>query len=118
MRIFVSGKYEDRFNIRILQGRLQSMGHKIVEDWTYHEYTDKGYPVEYAEDDIKGVKKCDVYVGRFIADYNYKGSLTELGIALVLNKEVCVIGHAIDDNIFVNLCKRYDNEEQFLEDYK
>lgn len=118
MKFFVSGKYEDRQAIRELQQKLIALGHEIVEDWTYHEYTDKGYPDQYAEDDLEGVKKCDVYVGRFIADYNYKGALVEMGFALALYKEVCIIGHAIDSCIFSCLAKHFENEEGFLEFYK
>lgn len=116
-KFFCSGKFEDRINIRKLQQSLKNLGHEIVEDWTIHEYSDKGYPIEYAEDDIYGVSQCDVYVGRFIADYNYKGAFVEMGVALALRKEVCIIGHAIDSCIFVHhsLVKRFENEEQFIE---
>ena len=120
VEFFVSGKFEDRANIRLLQQKLRDMGYEIVEDWTNHEYTDKGYPVEYAEADILGVKKCDVYVGRFIADYNYKGAFVEMGAAIALNKDVCVIGHAADSCIFVYhpRVKRFESEEEFLKYYE
>lgn len=117
MKFFVSGKFEDRLNIRRLQSELIKRGHTIAEDWTYHEYTDKGYPVEYAIADIEGVIRADIYVGRFVGDYNYKGALVELGAALALRKPCIVIGHAIDSCIFthhpnVTIVK---DDEEFLE---
>lgn len=116
MNIFVSGKFEDRKAIQYLQQELIKLGHTISEDWTYHEYTDKGYPVDYAVDDIEGIKHCDVYVGRFVADYNYKGALVELGATLSLNKKCYIIGHAIDSCIFINhpLVRTFDDDNQFL----
>ena len=116
MKIFVSGKFEDRLNIRYLQDELRKMGHTITEDWTYHEYSDKGYPEEYAISDIRGVIKADIFVGRFVADYNYKGALVEMGTALGQGKLCVVIGHAIDSCIFLHhpLIRQFENDKSFL----
>ncbi len=116
MKVFVSGKFEDREAIRRLQLVLQHFGYEIAEDWTHHEYSDKGYPVEYAQADIEGVKNCDVYVGRFVADYNYKGAFVEMGAAIALGKEVCIIGHAADSCIFIHhpCIKQFNNNSEFL----
>lgn len=113
MKFFISGKFEDKENIRKLQQAVKDLGHEITEDWTYHEYSDKGYPVEYAKSDIEGVKNCDVYVGRFVADYNYKGAFVEMGVALGLGKTVYTIGHAIDSCIFIH----HPNVLCFEDDY-
>ncbi len=120
MRIFVSGKFEDRLNIRRIQNVLRAMGFEITEDWTYHEYSDKGYPVDYAISDVRGVLKSDIYVGRFVADYNYKGAFVELGVALGKGNLCMIIGHAIDDCIFVNhpLIRQFEDDEEFLNNIK
>ncbi len=117
MKIFVSGKFEDRLNIRILQNELRKMGHEIVEDWTYHEYSDKGYPREYAIADIQGSQQADIYIGRFVADYNYKGALVEMGVCLGLQKPCYIIGHAMDSCIFINhpLVKQFLNDMSVIE---
>ncbi len=116
MKFFISGKFEDRLNIRYLQNELKKMGHEITEDWTYHEYSDKGYPEEYAISDIEGVSKADTFVGRFVADYNYKGAFVEMGVALGQGKRCFVIGHAIDSCIFLHhpLVRRVESDKEFL----
>ncbi|MFH1231753.1 MAG: hypothetical protein V1709_09685 [Planctomycetota bacterium] len=120
VKFFVSGKFEDRLNIRRIQDALRTMGYEITEDWTYHEYSDKGYPVDYAISDVKGIFRSDIYVGRFVADYNYKGSLVELGIALCNGNLCMIIGHAIDDCIFVDypLIRQFEDDEEFLNNIK
>lgn len=117
-KFFVSGKFEDRLNIRYLQDELRKMGHEIVEDWTNHEYSDKGYPVDFAISDIEGVGKADVYVGRFVADYNYKGAFVEMGVALGQGKRCVIIGHAVDSCIFIHhpLVHQVENDEKFLKE--
>ena len=100
MRFYIAGKWEEREAVKGLMLALEWMGHSITVDWTIHETSDKGYPQQYAIDDVEGVKQCDVYVGRFINKNNYKGALVEMGIALGLDKQVWIIGHAIDSCIF------------------
>jgi len=116
---YIAGKWEEREQIREIQKALIEKGHEITCDWTYHEKDDPGYPVTYAVEDIEGVKNCDVYVGVFVSDLNYKGALVEMGAALATFKTVCIIGHAIDSCLFREhpLVGWYDTVEEFLEEW-
>ena len=116
MKFFVSGKFEDRGNIRRLMNALENLGHTITYDWTIDEETDEGYPIISAVNDARGVQVCDVLVCRFIEKNSYRGSLSELGMAIVLNKRIFIIGHAVDSCIFVNhpSAQRFESENEFL----
>ena len=116
MRVYVAGKWEEREAVKKLQQALIKMGHTITVDWTGHEIDDEGYPLTYAQDDVRGVQEADAYVGRFLKENNYKGALVELGVALGLNKQVYIIGHAIDSCLFVHhfLVRIFDTEPEFL----
>lgn len=117
MRIYVSGKWEDREAVRELQKALIKMGHEITVDWTYHEKDDVGYPRTYAQDDIWGVRDAQVYVGLFLKENNYKGALVELGVALgLMDKRVYIIGHAIDSCLFIHhpLVTQVESIEELL----
>jgi len=115
MKLYVMGKFEDRENVKMLMQFFRSLGHIITCDWTDHQVTDIGYPVQYSQDDCQGVRDCDVAVGRFIENYHYRGAIAEMGMALVLDKPVWIIGHAIDTMIFAHhpLVRKFDNETQF-----
>ncbi len=113
---YVSGKWEEREQIRVIQNKLRKLGFVIIGDWTYDEEDHDGFPIENAVRDINAASNCDVYVGLFLRDNQYKGALIEMGAALSQDKDVCVIGHAVDECIFVNHPNvvRYDNEREFL----
>ena len=116
MKFFVSGKFEDRKNVRKLMDKLEGLGHTIAHDWTADEETDEGYPVVHAMNDLRGVQVCDALVGRFIEKNHYRGSLAELGAALGLDTRVYIIGHGADECIFVNHPRviRCSDEKEFL----
>lgn len=116
MRFYVAGKFEDRKAVKWLIDWLKEMGHEITVDWTSHEYEDEGYPVQYSQDDIRGVKECDAYVGIFNANYAYRGALVEMGAALALDKKVYIIGQAINTCMFVShpLVQKIETELEFL----
>lgn len=100
MKLYVAGKYEHRFKVKMLMRFLQQYKHEITMDWTVGLPTDVGYPLTNCLADVKGVQDADVYVGVFIEDYIYKGAYVEFGIALGLNKPCVFIGHAADTCIF------------------
>ncbi len=114
MRFYIAGKFEERAEVRKLMDKVEELGHTITCDWTKHR--DKGFLVQYAVADVEGVQGCDVYVGRFINENSYKGALSEMGMALGLDKKVVVIGHAIDSCIFTNHPNvlKLESEEAFL----
>jgi len=120
MKFYVAGKWEEREQVRQLQDELRRLGHTITVDWTWHEFEDGGYPVQYAQEDVFGAATCDAYVGRFVNPNSYKGALVEMGVALGLGKKVFVIGHAIDTCIFVShpLVTRCSNTKKFFEELR
>lgn len=115
-KFYVAGKCEEREKIRELMQTLISLGNEITVDWTVHERSDTGYPAAYAQEDIEGVRRADIYIGYFMNKNDYKGALVELGAALGLGKRVFIVGHAIDSCIFVGhpLVTQVDSKEEFL----
>ena len=101
MRIYLSGKWEDRARCQFYMKLLRNAGHEITVDWTDHKYEDENYPKEYCSDDVKGVREAEAYIGVFIEkEYKYRGALVEFGIALGQGKKCYFIGHAQDSCIF------------------
>ncbi len=115
MKIYVAGKYEDKDRVRFIHQLLIQMGHEITLDWTNHEI----YPndaiaerlLEFASDDIKGVKEADLYIGLMTIPYQYKGLYVEMGVALGKGIPVYIIGSAGDSCIFINhpLVKKFQD---------
>ena len=102
MKIYVAGKWEDRQRVSDIMQILRDIGFEITCDWTGHKYSDEAYPQQYCADDVQGVKDADLYIGVFIADYNYRGALVEMGIALGVGIPVWLLGDRQDDCIFSN----------------
>ena len=98
-KIYVAGKWEDREEVKLLQTELIALGHEITCDWTIHELPEKE---KYAIEDVEGVKACDGLIALMIYDYQYKGSIAEIGMAIALDKPVLVIGAMFDSSIFAN----------------
>ena len=117
MKFYVAGKWQERLDVQTLQHALIELGHEISLDWTYHTEADEGFPLSYSVEDIEGVRKCDVYVGRFLNNHNYKGALVEMGAALALNKIVCIIGRAIDSCLFAHhpFVMQFETQQDFLD---
>jgi len=115
--IYVAGKWEERNHIKCLMVRLEKLGHTITEDWTKHSEKDKNWKEVSSVADIKGIQQCDVFVGRFLNSYTYKGALAELGAALALNRQCLIIGHEADSCIFTHhpLIRRFEDDEELLE---
>ena len=99
-KVYIAAKFRDRMTARYLMAHLRGKGHTITVDWTTHEKSEEGYPVQFADDDLRGIDDCDMFIGVFVKPYRYKGALVELGAALALEKKVCVIGDAIESCIF------------------
>jgi hypothetical protein len=116
MRFYMSGKWEEREEIKELQEEICKLGHMLIVDWTGHEKDDPGFPSQYAIDDIQGASDCDFYVGLFKNPYYYKGALVEMGASLAYGRKVYIIGHAIDSCLFVNhpLVQKFATKEDFI----
>ena len=116
MKFYVAGKFQDRENVRKLMDKIEAYGHTISTDWTDHINNSGKAKSEYAIYDLNGVKDCEVFVGRFVDDFNYSGARVEFGIALGLGKVICIIGRAIDSCIFMNhpVIRKFESEGQFV----
>lgn len=103
MKIYVAGKWEERERITHFMNELRKQGHIITCDWTDHKYDTREVMASFACDDLEGVRTCNAYIGVFENECRYRGALVEMGAALVLRKDVFIIGHAEDSCIFM-LC--------------
>lgn len=105
MKLYVAGKWGDREEIDRLMDQLETRGHQITHRWTRFEQHDQGsqtlvdnlpYSVDHlshaAVFDIRGVQEAEMVLV-FMTDpkYAYRGSFTEIGCALGLNKQVFVV---------------------------
>ena len=122
MRIYVAGKWEEKEHVREIQNTLRKAGHSITHDWTAldlaHEapaghidakeiYPGKWYYTEelrgQAKADLLGVVDAEVFVAVCVKDYRYAGTFTEMGMALVYDIPVFIIGKYANYNIFTYL---------------
>lgn len=113
MKIYVSGKWEDRANVKLLYAVLRHAGHTITCDWTTHDYPQRNAKKVlqgYATDDIRGVTVADLVICLFRRRLPYRSAFIEMGAALALSKPVYVLGKTQDACIFMNhpLVKQYD----------
>jgi len=71
---------------------------------------------------IFGVRECDIFIGLYDnSSYTYKGSIFELGMAYAYGKIIILVGHELDNMVFINLesiLKLDDRESlrRFIED--
>ena len=124
MKIYVAGKFGDKKEIQSVQQALIENSHSITHDWTQYEHThdETKYDIaEFAAGDVNGVKSADtllIYITD--ADYDYKGTNVELGVALGCGIPVCIIDTVKDSkfskNIFTKhgLVSYYENLESFI----
>ncbi len=117
MKFYVAGKFGERLEVRDFCSKLVSKGHEITKDWTSDEESDNGFPVINVVEDTRGVAMADAYIGRFLNPHIYKGALVEMGMAIGLRRNVYIIGHAMDECIFIHhpLVHRFDSEDEFIE---
>lgn len=94
-KIYVAGSWKDRVQIRAeWMDKLEDMGHTITHDWTKSEEERGGCrDIEYHElcsaQDVQGVIDCDILLivmDSTNSEYQYRGTFTELGVALGANK--------------------------------
>ena len=136
MKIYVAGKWKEREKVKSIMDIFEARGHIITCDWTKHiapernervggngiftkdydwsknvDWAHNGHKT-YAEEDLEGVKTCDVLVAYMLdSDVCYKGAWIEIGIALGLDKKVIIIGKEVTSvflslpNIIVVSCK-------------
>lgn len=101
MKLYIAGKFSEKDLTRTYMEEVIKLGHTITHDWTSFEK--EGDETERmrlsAEKDIQGVRDCDCMVA-LLTDpkYAYRGSFTEIGCGLGLNKKVIVVNP--DDNAY------------------
>jgi len=101
-KAYVAGKWNEPEVVRQVQQAFRDRGYTITHDWTSLEGTqDKHlmskeelakFRAKCAELDINGVKEADVvFVIMTDKDYAYRGTFTEIGCALGLEKIVILV---------------------------
>lgn len=92
--VYVGGKWTEKEFIRSIMDKLTLMGYRITHDWTSFETLDnaKLHRQTCADLDIQGVRDANIAIFLFTdPKYPYRGTFTELGAALALNKKVYVV---------------------------
>ncbi len=94
MKIYLAGKFQDKPFIRSKMDELINLGHTITHDWTSFETGEQAseHLKQSAGHDITGVSACDILI-ILMTDpkYAYRGSFTELGCALGLQKQIIIV---------------------------
>lgn len=86
MNVYVAGAYCDKPTVQRVQSELKTIGCWITHDWTT---ASNGNALEDAIADEGGVNRADVVVLVFsVAQHAYRGTFTEMGMALALRKMV------------------------------
>lgn len=94
-RVYITGKWSDKDTIREYMNQLEKLGHTITHDWTTsYESNAENKKSDIAFNGVQGVAFAEVVIV-VLTDpkYSYRGSFTELGVALGLLKDVYVICH-------------------------
>lgn len=103
MKIYLGGSSDDLQRIKDMMFALQLDGHTITHDWTAHfDEAVKDY-VQFAHNDISGIHSADTIILIFEKPLTYRGTFTELGLAIAWRKPVIILGTQADKNIFSRL---------------
>lgn len=93
--VYVAGSYENRAGIRDSIKRLEGNGFQVTHDWTKSELDhpeNMGLMRRFADEDVCGVERCEALVVYMDEEkYAYRGTWTEIGVALGLWKEIYVV---------------------------
>ena len=87
MNIYLAGKWTDKEKLKICMNNIENIGHKITHDWTTFEADPNNSKRSMADHDIQGVITADAYIS-YMSDneYAYRGTFTELGVALSIQR--------------------------------
>jgi thymidine kinase len=126
-KVYLAGKYKESSDIYNKMNELKTKGYSITFDWTRNVEKRKNSPETFnvpdsAESDLEGVRTCDIFIALLTdKDYAYRGTSTELGAALILEKKIYVvcpkINTEIQHNVFLHhkLVTQFENWESLLE---
>ena len=102
IKIYVAGKWSDKTYINSIIDHLEQLGYSITHNWTKVENVTRD-PISLGEMailDINGVKNADaLLVSMTDPDYAYRGTFTEIGCALALDKKIIIVSSDIDQTI-------------------
>jgi nucleoside 2-deoxyribosyltransferase len=96
MKVYVATKFENGPRARQVMDALEAQGFEITYDWT----PELGETREQAVADVDGVRTADVLVVLMEENYDYQGTLIEIGIALGAERPVLIVGDAYDHAVF------------------
>ena len=83
VKIYVAGKWSEKGNIKLKMIELMLLGHTITHDWTIYEADPSHRLADMADHDVRGVLDAEVVCLLMIdPTYSYRGTYTELGVAL------------------------------------
>ena len=122
MNVYIFGKLQKWETVQSIQAAMREKGHHITHDWTlaaafYEQYPEKmneALRQEQSLNCMNGIMASDAVVGYVTEDLKYQGSFVEMGIALIAEKPVVLIGHAMDSCIFTSLVEKVDKVSEAL----
>lgn len=94
LRIYYACKYTDKEQAKRTIKALEADGHVITHNWPEMEQTDRSEEAmgEYAQLDLQGVRHAELVIAEMTdKDYAYKGTWTELGGALLTERQVAIV---------------------------
>lgn len=97
-KFYLGGRYANRENLGKIADYLETRGFQCTHRWMEFE----GHtPGEMAVNDIHGVMEADVVIVIFDSDtYAYRGTFTEIGAAIALNKPIYAMNYHADDSSY------------------
>ena len=102
-RIYLAGKWQEAELIRKYAIELRILGYYITMPWFELHVAPAVEDLAWsAVEDERGVRNADVCIFIFERELAYSGAMTELGIALALNKRIIIVGAGGSKNIFTN----------------
>ena len=97
MKVFISGRWDQRHEIQKRMEELRRAGYEITHDWTVY----RGAAYMKAEADLEGIKAADVLISLMDdPKYAYRGTFTEMGAALALGKPIFVVSPPDQDDAY------------------
>lgn len=107
MKAYVAAKFEDKERARYAQRQLRELGYTITCDWTSNDDTGlvgeakQKYWTQSALEDLAGARDSDLLF--LITHPNGRGSMTELGAAAVMNRQIIIVNPQLCVNVFFHL---------------
>ena len=104
-KIYVAGKWSDRKSIGDKINILEKMSYTITHNWTLVEtpHSDRTPEMQrlFADLDVNGIKDASLLIVDMTdPNYTYRGTWTEIGIALGTGKEIWIISKNPSTNVF------------------